>query len=126
MRSFVLDTDCAPRRLEHKRVFYVEGREVRTKVVLVSRRPTLAEMLTEVDDGTHEEEIREAIQAAALADDYALANEIATRYQLSACLRCGDNVADRPTWRAHRLGIEGNWGEICGSCAVIITAARNE
>lgn len=120
MKTLVFDTAVAPSELTPKRVFYVEGREVRSKIVLVSQPKMLAAMLTEFDDGAQEEDIREAVQAAALADDWTLAFEIATRYGLAMCLRCGTDVAARPTWRLHRLGVRGNWGEICGSCAVIM------
>lgn len=120
MRTLVFSTDAAPRVLETRTVFYVEGREIRSKVLLITKPPSLGDTLVEFDDGADEADIREAIQAAALALDWTLANEIATRYGLSACLRCGEDVAARPTWRAHRLGIEGNWGEICGTCALII------
>lgn len=90
------------------------------RTVLVSTPPALSEMFTEVDDGAVEADIREAIQAAALATDWALANEIATRYSLAVCLRCAADVAYRPTWRLHRLGVKNNWGEVCGSCALKI------
>jgi hypothetical protein len=80
----------------------------------------LADMLVEVEDGVSETDAREAIQAAALADDWQLGSEIAARYGWVVCLRCAGDVQNRPTWRLHRLGIKGNWGEICGSCALAI------
>lgn len=124
MKTLVFNTEMAPRPLEAKRIYYIDGREVRSKLVLISKPRALAEMLAEFDDGTSEADIREAIQAAALAEDWKLANEIATRYGLSACLRCGADVAERPTWRLYRLGFNGNWGEICGTCAAVIIRER--
>jgi hypothetical protein len=124
MRTFVFDTGALPRALNAKTIYWVEDGRPRSKVLLVSEPAPIGATLTEHDDGTQESEIREAIQAASFADDWTLAYEIVQRYGLSACLRCGVDVSQRPTWRAHRLGIEKNWGEICGSCAVIMIAER--
>jgi len=127
MKSLVLQTD-APRSFElsWKRVFWTtvgpRGIEVQSTLVLVAPSRTLADMLVETDDGASEFDVREAIQAAALADDWKLANEIVTRYGISACLRCAADVSNRPTWRLHRLVRERKdcWGEICGSCAIVM------
>lgn len=121
MKTFVFDTD-RPRVLITKEIFWVEDGKPRSGIVLITQPPPLAAMVDEHDDGTNEAEIREAIQAASYADDWALAFEIAQRYGISACLRCGVDVSQRPTWRLHKLGIKGNWGEICGSCAVVMLA----
>jgi hypothetical protein len=116
-----------------KRVYWTEvtphGIEVQSKVVIETPRRMLAEMLVEVDDGASEEDTRAAIQAAALADDWATADEIARRYSLVVCLRCAADVATRPTWRLHHLLrhlrdvddapiSNADWGEVCGPCAV--------
>ena len=120
MKTLVFNTDPAPRALHDRRIFWVENGVVRTKVVMVVDPRPLADMLVEFDDGAAETDIREAIQAAAMALDWTLAGEIASRYGLSACLRCAEDVQLRPTWRLHRLGVKGNWGEICGCCALVI------
>lgn len=137
MKSLVFQTD-APNRYElelreqRRLVPGSNGRglEVEMRLVLdVPRRP-LASMLVEVDDGTTEIDVRAAIQAATLGDNWMLADEIARRYGLVVCLRCADDVATRPTWRLSRLAraIEDlnkieipAWGEVCGSCAVVMT-----
>ena len=132
MRTLVFNTDPAPRALHDRRIFWVENGVVRTKVVMVVGSRPLADMLVEVEDGTSEVDVREAIQAAALVEDWKLANEIVTRYGISACLRCAADVANRPTWRlfwiAKAAGIplpyrqpkqeNESWGEICGTCAI--------
>lgn len=125
MKTFVFNTEL-PRVLVTKEIFWVEDGKPRSGTVLISQPPPLAAMVDEHDDGTVEAEIREAVQAAALACDWALAFEIVQRYGLSACLKCGVNVSQRPTWRLHRLGVKGNWGEICGSCAVVMLAEMAE
>jgi len=117
MKTFVFDID-QPRVLITKEIFWVENGKPHSRIVMISQPALLT--LEGYDDGTHEAEIREAIQAASYADDWALAYEFVQRYGLSACLRCGVDVSQRPTWRLHRLGIKDNWGEICGSCAVIL------
>jgi hypothetical protein len=133
MKSLVFQTDATTYELglqeQHKLVTGPRGLEVRTRVVLIVPRRTLTSMLTEVDDGTQEDDIREAIKAASLADNWTLASEIAQRYGLVVCLACAADVGQRPTWRLHRLMRElrdldnqpafaADWGEICGSCAV--------
>lgn len=118
MKTFAFDTGALPRVLTVKRVFWVDRGQTYEKVLLVSAPAPIGATLTEIDDGTEEHEIREAIQAAAIACDWALAYEIVTRYGLSACIRCAADVSQRPTWRAHRFGIKDNWGEVCGECAV--------
>lgn len=123
MKSFVFNTE-QPRVLITKEIFWVEDGKPRSGTVLISQPAPLAAMVDEYEDGTDEAEIREAIQAAALAEDWELAFEIAQRYSISACLRCGVDVSQRPTWRLHRLGIKGNWGEVCGSCAVTMLGER--
>lgn len=125
MKTFVFDTD-RPRVLTTKEIFWVEDGKPRSGIVMITQPPPLSAMVDEHDDGTNEAEIREAIQAASYAADWALAFEIVQRYGLSACLRCGVDVSQRPTWRLHRLGIKNNWGEICGSCAVIMLEEREE
>jgi hypothetical protein len=112
------------------------GIEVCSKIVLEVPRRRLADMLVEVDDGASETDVCEAIQAAALADDWALADEIARRYGLVVCLRCASDMRYRPSWRLRHLlrsqydvaadalvRIPG-WGEVCGSCAVEILELR--
>lgn len=140
MKSLVFQTDAvSPYELElreqHKLVTGPRGLEVRKRVVLSIPRRTLASMLSEVDDGTHLDDIREAIKAAALADNWALANEIAQRYGLIVCLSCAEDVQQRPTWRLHRLmqmlrddqpTNTADWGEICGSCAVKLKEMYDE
>jgi hypothetical protein len=121
MKTFVFNT-AQPRVMTTKEIFWVEDGKPRSGVVLISQPPPL--VLDEHDDGTNEVEIRDAIAAAAYAEDWTLAFEIVQRYGLSACLRCGIDVSLRPAWRAHRFGITGNWGEICGSCAVIMLEER--
>lgn len=123
MKTLVFNTDRVPRSLRAKRVHWIEDGRPRSQIVLITDPPTLAEMLDEHDDGAEESEIREAIAAASFADDWTLAYELVQRYGLSACLRCGEDVSERPTWRAHRLGLKNNWGEICGSCAFVMIKA---
>ena len=125
MKSLVFQTDAPIRReLVVKRVYWTEvtphGIEVQSKTVLESPPRTLADMLVETDDGAEEADIREAIQAAALADDWLLAESLATRYGLVVCLRCASDIQNRPSWRLHRLvkNRKDCWGEICGSCAI--------
>lgn len=134
MKSLVLQTD-APRTVEltWKHVYWTTqgslGPEVHSKLVLIASQRTLADMLVEVDDGANIEDTRAAIQAAAAADDWATADEIARRYSLVVCLRCADDVSTRPTWRLHHLlrhvqetidERTPGWGEVCGPCAVIV------
>jgi hypothetical protein len=130
MKTFVFDTGALPRVLNTKQIYWIEDGKTTSKVLLVSTPAPIGATLTEIDDGTEEREIREAIQAAALACDWALAYEIVTRYGLSACLRCGEDVSQRPTWRLQNFSrmmcamkytfqtpeVAG-WGEICGGCA---------
>jgi hypothetical protein len=127
VKTLVFQTDrLGPRELVPKRIFWVKlgsfyqgGRLEMTSTVVLSTPPLrLADMLVEIEDGVTEIDAREAIQAAALALDWTLAGEIAARYGWVVCLRCASDVQNRPTWRLHRLGIKGNWSEICGSCAV--------
>ena len=130
MKTLVFHTDkgLPLRPLRMKRIFWVEransydpyGRlEVKSTVVLSTPPRPLAEMLTEVEDGAHETDVRAAIQAAALADDWRLAESFATRYGLVICLRCATDMQYRPGLRLSRLlGLRDCWGEVCGSCAV--------
>ena len=74
MKTCVLRTDVdRSRDLTVKQlwlpVFGPRGMTFETKTVLISTPPTLTEMLCEVDDGAVETDIRDAIAAAALADD---------------------------------------------------------
>ncbi len=123
MKTLVFNTD-QPHVLTTKEIFWVERGKPRSAVVLITQPAALT--IDEHDDGTDEAEIREAIQAAAFAEDWTLAYEIVQRYGLSACLRCAVDVAQRPTWRLHRFGIKNNWGEICGSCAVTMLKEREK
>lgn len=108
-------------------VFGPHGMTFETRTVLISTPPTLVEMLCEVDDGAVEADIRDAIAAAALADDWVLADSLARQYGLVVCLRCATDMHHRPGWRAHRLikNLQNCWGEICGSCAVGMLELKN-
>jgi hypothetical protein len=137
MKTLVFQTDALqtnalrPVELVTKRVhwfknfgLYDNRLEAGASFVIVRPTPRLADMLVEIEDGVTEADAREAIQAAALADDWQLGSEIAARYGWVVCLRCADDVQHRPTWRLYRFGIKGNWGEICGSCAVTMIRER--
>jgi hypothetical protein len=93
----VFDTSLA-RTLDTKRIDWVENGVPTFKVVLVSRPPMMSDTLIEIEDGVTIANVREAIQAAALAYDWHLASEIAGRYELVVCLRCSvdlPNVTQR-------------------------------
>jgi hypothetical protein len=133
MKTLVFQTDrpISPVELVAKRVhwfrnfgLYDSRLETGTSFVIARPAPRLADMLVEIEDGVSDADAREAIQAAALALDWQLGSEIAARYGWVVCLRCADDVQNRPTWRLYRLGIKGNWGEICGSCALAMLLER--
>lgn len=128
MKTLVISTDLSPRPLDVKRIYWVENGEPTSKVVMITKPCRVGDMLVEHDDGADESQVREAIQAASFAGDWDFAYEIVQRYSMAACLRCGEDVSTRPTWRLsnlakmmHKAGYEeftaSNWGEICGSCA---------
>lgn len=143
MKSLVFQTDAAPRHTLDTRQRYQlvpgpRGLEYKAQIVIDTPRRKLAEMLVEVDDGASEEDTRAAIQAAAMAEDWATGDEIARRYGLVVCLRCAADVGERPTWRLHHLlkhiyeedeideeRIPG-WGEVCGPCAVDMLDLRTK
>jgi hypothetical protein len=69
-----------------------------------------------------------AIQAAALADNYGLANEIATRHKLDVCRRCARKLeleADRGV-KAFIAVFEGFGGfvEVCIDCHTAIATKQ--
>jgi hypothetical protein len=65
--------------------------------------------------GVHSDDVRDAIQAAALADDFALASEIAGRYGWSnICLRCAVVAPMHKHWTQSR-----QW-PVCGECKEIL------
>lgn len=124
MKSLVLRTDTQiPRAIEAKRIYWVgpgkHGLEVKSKLVLNVAPPSLGAMLHEIEDGADEADVLLAIQAAALAGDWHLAESIAQRYSLVVCLRCTAAMQQRPGQRlVNLIEIENCWGEVCGSCAV--------
>lgn len=141
MKSLVFQTDTARRhalvtREHHRLVAGPRGLEFKSQVIIETPRRTLAEMLVEVDDGASESDTRAAIQAAAMAEDWATGDEIARRYGLVVCLRCAADVGERPTWRLHHLlkhiyeEIDTeripSWGEVCGPCAVDMLDLRSK
>lgn len=69
-------------------------------------------------DGVTHDAIRDAIQAAALADDWKLAYEIACRYGWkSVCIRCAE-APSTETFNSHR-GQLGGW-PVCAPCKEIL------
>jgi hypothetical protein len=124
MKFCVLRTDVRAHDLSVRRLLAAvqgpQGLAYEEKVLLISTPPKLAEMLDVTDDGANESDVRDAIAAAALADDWLLADSLARQYSLVVCLRCATDMQHRPGWRLYRLIPERTdcWGEVCGSCAV--------
>lgn len=69
------------------------------------------------EGGVTHDAIRDAIQAAARADDFKLAYEIAKRYGWNVCVYCAE-VAPTETFNSHRQQL-GGW-PVCKSCKEIL------
>jgi hypothetical protein len=72
------------------------------------------------EGGLTHDSIRDAIQAAARADDWKLAYEIAERYGWNnVCLHCAETAPTAQFWAQH-----GHW-PICKTCKEILEPAAS-
>jgi hypothetical protein len=74
-------------------------------------------------DGVTEEEILQAIRAAAGIHEFYLANDIAARYNLEICCRCAwleSSWSALCTPSKHSAVTNNHWVRVCSGCALYI------
>jgi len=71
-------------------------------------------------DGVKLGDVLDAMVAAGLAENYALANQLQVRYALDVCVRCARLASERKALM--HFGITSSWGSICSVCELEFAA----
>ena len=71
-------------------------------------------------DGVKLGDVLDAMVAAGIAENYALANQLQVQYALDVCVRCARRAGERKP--LVNFGIMSSWGSICSVCELEFAA----